>query len=132
MINYTLKCHDCEQECEAWFSSSADFDKQQESGLIECPICSSKNVGKGLMAPTVKTSSDKDYNTRAILRRARLYVEEHFEDVGSRFADEAIAITRGEKDEREIYGTVDNDAREKLADEGVEYAKIPWIPKEDA
>lgn len=132
MINYTLKCHDCRQECEAWFKNSDDFDKQKDNGLLECPICNSKNVDKGLMAPSIVSSNDTIYDRRAILRKLRQYVEGNFENVGERFADEAIAIAHGEADERDIYGEIDKKAEEKLAKEGILYAKIPWTPKEDA
>ena len=52
MIRYALKCeHD--HGFEAWFSASADYDGQAERGLIECPFCGSRDIGKQIMAPAV-------------------------------------------------------------------------------
>ena len=133
MIKYTLQCHDCNYECESWFQSISSFEEQKDRGLLECVSCGSKNVDRGLMAPRVKTSSSpQDNDPRAILRNARKYVEKNFENVGDRFVDEAVAISRGEAEERAIHGKVDDEGRERLADEDVPYVEIPWVPTEDA
>lgn len=52
MIRYALHCTRG-HAFEGWFGSSADFDGQQEQGLLECPICGSREVAKALMAPAV-------------------------------------------------------------------------------
>lgn len=36
---------------EAWFGSEADFRSQMERGLVECPMCGSQSLRKGLSAP---------------------------------------------------------------------------------
>ena len=50
MISFTLKCSHG-HEFEAWFGSSADFDDQQERGLVRCPFCEDTSVSKALMTP---------------------------------------------------------------------------------
>lgn len=50
MISFTLKCSDG-HEFEAWFGSSADYDDQQERGLVSCPFCNNTSVSKALMTP---------------------------------------------------------------------------------
>lgn len=43
----------CPQEhvFEGWFGSEADYRSQIERGLVECPLCGSKQLRKGLSAP---------------------------------------------------------------------------------
>lgn len=59
MIKYTLVC-DAPHTFEGWFRNSDDFDAQCARGLVMCPVCSSTDVKKGLMAPAVSTSRKKD------------------------------------------------------------------------
>lgn len=68
---------------------------------------------------------------RAVLQRLRAEVERSCEHVGDRFADEALAIHRGEAQARGIYGDTTPEQAEKLAEEGVQVARIPWIPRAD-
>lgn len=58
MIKYTLVC-DKIHTFEGWFRNSDDFDAQCERGLVVCPICGSKHIKKGLMAPAVSTARKK-------------------------------------------------------------------------
>jgi hypothetical protein len=68
---------------------------------------------------------------RSMLQRMRAEVEKHCENVGDRFADEARAIHRGESKERGIYGQSTPEQAEALADEGIDVAQIPWVPRAD-
>jgi hypothetical protein len=52
MIRYRLKCEK-RHEFEAWFASSAAFDRQAKRGLIACPRCGTAKVHKSLMAPSI-------------------------------------------------------------------------------
>ena len=52
MIRYRLNCNKA-HEFEAWFGSSAAYDRQAKKGLVECPACGSKKVTKAMMAPGV-------------------------------------------------------------------------------
>ena len=52
MIRYRLACRDG-HEFEAWFASSAAYDRQEADGLLQCPHCASREVRKALMAPNV-------------------------------------------------------------------------------
>ena len=51
--------------------------------------------------------------------------------VGPTFADEARKIHRGEVDPRGIYGETSPEQAEALLDEGIEIARIPWVPRAD-
>ena len=58
MIRYALSC-DQDHGFEAWFGSSSDYDDQAERGLIECPVCLSKQIRKQMMAPAVSGTKKK-------------------------------------------------------------------------
>ena len=68
---------------------------------------------------------------RAMLQRVRAEIEAKCENVGDQFADEARAIHRGDSEVRGIYGEATPAQAESLADEGIEIAAIPWIPRAD-
>lgn len=68
---------------------------------------------------------------RAMLQRLRAEVEKNCDYVGGEFADEARRIHRGEGDRRGIYGEASPAEAEALADEGIEIARIPWVPRAD-
>lgn len=59
MIRYKLRCHK-HHEFEAWFGSSAAYDRQAKRGLVTCPDCGSKKVQKALMTPGVSTRSSTE------------------------------------------------------------------------
>ena len=68
---------------------------------------------------------------RAMFQRLRTEVERNCDYVGEQFADEALRIHRGEADPRGIYGETTPEQAEALAEEGVDIARIPWVPRAD-
>ncbi len=68
---------------------------------------------------------------RALLQRMRAEVEKRCEYVGDTFAEEARRIHNGESVARGIYGETTPDEAERLADDGIEVARIPWVPRAD-
>ncbi|WAJ29670.1 DUF1178 family protein [Antarcticirhabdus aurantiaca] len=56
MISYSLRCRPGSHGFDAWFRSSADWEKQAGLGLVSCPICGATEVEKALMAPAVVTA----------------------------------------------------------------------------
>ncbi len=52
MIHYAVRCTGG-HEFDGWFKSSAAFDAQCATGLIECPVCASTTVTRAMMAPRV-------------------------------------------------------------------------------
>lgn len=142
MIRYQLRCA-AGHGFEGWFPSIKAFDEQAEAKLVMCPECGGRDVGKELMAPAVKsdvpvcTPFTKEAQLRDALRRLRATVEAHCDDVGDRFAQEALrrhdqSFERAERTGRGIYGTMNASEREALEDEGVAFAAIPWIARSDA
>lgn len=70
-------------------------------------------------------------HVRAMLQRVRAEVEKNCDYVGDGFATEARRIHRGESDRRGIYGEASPAEAEELADEGIDIARIPWVPRAD-
>ncbi|MBI1393323.1 MAG: DUF1178 family protein [Alphaproteobacteria bacterium] len=133
MIKYALRCARS-HEFEGWFRSSLDFDEQQSTAELSCPVCGSSDVQKAIMAPAISTrrdagSSPKVAEIRAAMTeaaaRARAYVEKNFEHVGARFPEEARRIHYGETDARPIYGEASAGEVRELMDEGVPVAPVP-------
>lgn len=142
MIRFNLICGDDERhEFEGWFSSSADFDAQTERGLVTCPHCGSKKVGKALMSPSVSTARGKEATTRLAmnrqqkavmdqLRQAVKTIRETSEDVGKKFPEEARRIHYGEAEERGIIGQANPQEVKALVEEGIGVAPLPDLPEE--
>src|SRR5579862_6371723 len=158
MILFALRCTGG-HEFEGWFRDNATYDRQSGRGLIACPECGSTKVEKALMAPRLGRSTKGQAEpvaapqnevqaevpapaaaeqppTPAQVRHAlqvlRRHVERHFEDVGPKFAEEARRIHKGEAKIRGIYGEATPSDTEKLLEEGIEVASIPWLPSSDA
>jgi hypothetical protein len=66
---------------------------------------------------------------REALIKVRTEVEKNCEHVGDKFAEEARKIHYGESDKRGIYGETSDEEAEALADEGIEFGRLPWIPR---
>jgi hypothetical protein len=139
MIRYALHC-DLDHGFEAWFSSSADYDDQSARGLVECPVCGSRSVGKQIMAPAVagtkRTALDAGEAGRVremmmqAVREVRTHVEQNFDYVGDAFAREARAIHEGRSEKREIYGEATPAEVRALRQDGVPCAPLPALPPE--
>jgi hypothetical protein len=131
VIRYALTCeHD--HPFEAWFASSADYDDQAARGLVECPFCASRRVAKQIMAPAVagtKRTAAAQPVPQAVMmeamQRMRRHVEESFDYVGERFAEEARQIHAGEAEARGIYGEASPREVKALVEEGVPIAPLP-------
>ncbi|MBV8888067.1 MAG: DUF1178 family protein [Alphaproteobacteria bacterium] len=137
MILFALRCG-AGHEFEGWFRDGAGFDAQQEAGEIACPECGDATIEKALMAPSIGRSRESKgrpqmpAQMRAALTELRKQVEANCDYVGERFAEEARRIHYGETDPRGIYGEASRDESRALADEGVQFAWVPWVPSGDA
>lgn len=139
MIRYDLTCRK-DHRFEGWFASSAAYDEQAAKGAVACPVCNSRKVAKAPMAPSVAKTPSTRASTKALTPAAmraalvelRRHVEGNAEHVGENFADEARAIHHGEAEDRPIYGDTTPEEGEALAEEGIQVARIPWVPVGDA
>ena len=136
MIRYALVC-DLDHGFEAWFRTSADYDDQAARGLVECPVCGSREVRKQIMAPAVSGTKRSALPADAakmqtmmttLAREVRRHVETNFDYVGDAFAREARAIHEGRSEKREIYGEATPAEVRKLKDDGVPVAPLPTLP----
>ena len=66
---------------------------------------------------------------REALLKVREHVEKNCEHVGEEFAEEARKIHYGESDKRGIYGETSDEEAEALAEEGIEFGRLPWVPR---
>ena len=148
MIHYQLRCG-ADHQFDGWFASSAGFDRQAAAGLVACPKCGDARVSRALMAPALAgprpaqepraaagpaqaaVSPDIPDGVRAVLQRIRSEVERNCDNVGPAFADEVRRMHRGETERRGIYGDSTPEQAQALADEGIEVARIPWVPRAD-
>ncbi|HEX4111317.1 MAG TPA: DUF1178 family protein [Stellaceae bacterium] len=149
MILFSLRCT-AGHEIEAWFRDNATYERQHARGQIVCPDCGSTAVTKAPMAPRLAKSRGEPAPPPATpapaqpvppptptefrrgLQEMRRYIETNCEHVGPRFAEEARKIHRGEAKARGIYGEATESESEALADDGIEVARIPWVPSSDA
>lgn len=127
---------------EGWFGSEADFAKQHDQSMVQCPICGETSVTKKLSAPRLNLMAgrgshlgttpvgvelESDAMTRAWFEVARAIVA-NTTDVGSRFAEEARRMHYQEADERNIRGTTTADEVHALLDEGIDV--MPFVMPE--
>jgi hypothetical protein len=136
MILFSLRCA-ADHEFEGWFRDGDGFDAQQKAGEIACPECGDTRIEKAVMAPNISRSRQKAPATspaqmRAALIELRRQVETNCDYVGERFAEEARRIHYQEVDPRGIYGEASADESRELAEEGISFGRIPWIPTTDA
>ncbi|MFT8633953.1 DUF1178 family protein [Novacetimonas hansenii] len=152
MILYRLRCEG-EHEFEGWFPNSASFERQAEKGLLSCPYCGGHDITRALMAPAIRRGSGDapvmpdtpdappaqlpdtvalPDAAMALLQKMRDVIEGHCVNAGEQFAAEALKMHRGEKEATAIYGSVTEDEREMLDDEGVEVLTIPWVRPADS
>lgn len=155
MIKYQLTCKK-KHSFDGWFRDSATYDRQEARGLLECPICGSKKVERALMAPRIGKKGGKaavpapapageaaatmaaqvaggapamPAEMRKMLLAVREQVEKNCDYVGPKFAEEARRIHYGETEKRSIYGETSDKEAAALADEGIEFGRVPWVPR---
>jgi hypothetical protein len=131
MIRFSLRCTS-DHEFEGWFRSGDSFEAQQQGGEIACPECGDHQVEKALMAPAIsrgKSTSPQltPAQMKAMLLAVRRQVESNCDYVGERFAEEARRIHYGETDPHGIYGEASESESRELAEEGIEFGRIPWV-----
>jgi hypothetical protein len=137
---FNLACeHD--HRFEGWFGSADDFDTQLANGLLECPMCASRDIRKMPAAPRLNLANPPEpsrpaemaeqpkqptpQQVQAMMVRMARHLIENTEDVGTRFAEEARKIHYREAPERGIRGVATRDEAQELSDEGIEVVAFP-------
>lgn len=142
MILFNLRCPK-EHVFEGWFRSGDAYEEQLEAKTISCPVCGSRKVEKAPMAPRIgkgaekaaarqQADSEKAAQLMTALRELRTKIEAEGDNVGERFAEEARRIHYGEVETRSIYGQSTDEEAEELREEGIPFARIPWVPRQDS
>ena len=151
MIVFDLHC-DSDHAFEGWFASSDAFEKQQASGMLQCPMCGTPSVKRlpsaprlnlGASAPSTALSSAAPPQSGEAADRARLIAAqtafyrhlkqmlEQSDNVGSRFAEEARRIHYKEAPERQIHGSATREETVDLLEEGIPVLPVPFDIKDD-
>jgi hypothetical protein len=156
MIRYALVC-DQRHNFEAWFQSSADYDKQAKRALVSCPACSSTKIEKAIMAPSIGRAgkreeraivanelpatppapaapvamlSPQEREVRKKLKELRDHLIKNADDVGQKFPEEARKMHYGEIEHRSIYGEASPQDAKELYEEGIDFHPLPALPDE--
>jgi hypothetical protein len=56
---YNLACH-LDHHFEGWFASEVDALSQQETGLLTCPVCDSKEIVRLPSAPRISKRASRE------------------------------------------------------------------------
>ena len=156
MILFDLKCRKG-HVFEAWFRDGATAEKQIAGRKIACPSCGTAKVAKAPMAPRIgkggrpamvesgtpkpnqpqgavmtKEMASKAVELRKELGELRKKIEANCDYVGGQFAEEARKIHYGETEARGIYGETSEEQARELTDEGIEFSRVPWLPRQDS
>lgn len=129
---------------EGWFVDEADFQHQVARGILTCPLCGHHEIVKLPSAPhlnlrsdprdtqlvdatgTVATSSEPDAQAlQTAVWQALRHLVRQSDNVGDRFADEALAMHRGDIEARSIRGRATQEQTQQLLDEGVDVVPLP-------
>ena len=142
MVIYDLCCEN-QHQFEGWFKDSDDMQQQIKRGILRCPVCESHNIikmptasklsksGKHDVAITNNKQSLDEYNqAQKILGKVHEYLDQNYVDVGNNFADEAMKMHKGEKEEQNIRGIASKKQINELHEAGVATLPIPPKPVE--
>jgi hypothetical protein len=155
MILFELRCSK-DHHFEGWFRDGKGYEAQIKAGKLVCPVCGSRRIEKAMMAPRIgRGARSKSAKTEAtnlpvpaaapappaqqaemkavqMLRDLRTQIEANCDYVGPAFAEEARKIHYGEAEARGIYGETSPEEAESLDEEGIEFARVPWVPRQDS
>ncbi|MCH7544512.1 MAG: DUF1178 family protein [Proteobacteria bacterium] len=146
MILFDLKCAK-DHVFEAWFKDGDSFTVQSKTGKILCPVCATRDITKAPMAPRLarrRAGEGRSSNgtpdpeaehiaaAKQVIEALQHKVEENCDYVGENFAEEARKIHYGEVEKRGIYGEATDMEAGDLEDEGIEFHRLPRLPKSDA
>ncbi len=138
MIIYDIKCENG-HKFEGWFKDRQAWIEQQTKRLVLCPVCSSDQVEIAPSSPAYVSSGSRAPAQGAnappgpaqTLLSLHQFIDQHFEDVGNKFADVALGIHYGDEEKRNIKGTTTPQEEANLKEEGVQFVKIS-LPKMDS
>ncbi len=122
---------------EGWFDDGNAYEDQKARGLLICPVCNDADISKIPTAFSIKAAHPEKAPALAQKELARLakklaeFIENNFDNVGSRFATEALKIHYGVTEPRNIRGTSTQEEEKTLKEEGIEFIKIPVVSDDE-
>jgi hypothetical protein len=133
---FNLSC-DNDHAFEGWFASTEEFDRQQHSNQVECPVCGSHGVRKLLSAPRINlgatapqekqlVTTANDAAMQSLMLQMAQHIRSHTEDVGEQFPEEARRIHYDEAPKRSIRGLASREQAAELAEEGIDVLPVPF------
>jgi hypothetical protein len=140
MIVFDLRClHG--HAFEGWFASGEEFTRQQDAGLVRCPVCDVAQVerrpsakvrvrkggtGTDVAPPRSAPQAGVAGFPPELIAKLREIVR-NTEDVGERFPEEARKIHYDEAEKRSIRGKASREEADALLEEGIDFAPLPPI-----
>ena len=94
------------------------------------PNINTKNTSKNIKKNNKKKLAQDNLENQ--IKKFRKYIEKNTDNVGKNFAEEARKIYYGETKSRPIRGESTEKEAQELAEEGIQFSKLPWHTKEDA
>jgi hypothetical protein len=138
MIVFDLQCP-AGHVFEGWFDDSLDFERQQECGMLTCPVCEATDICKIPSTFAIKSASPHPPQAppsadlmAAMGEKICEFVKNNFDDVGADFATEALKMRYGVSQQRNIRGHSTKQEEKMLKEEGVPFMKIPLIEPRDS
>jgi hypothetical protein len=136
MIAYDLRCGR-EHIFEGWFDDQVSYENQKKKGLISCPFCNDTNISRLPSTFAIKSSHSAKYCseqkslTPLLEKQIVEFFEKNFDNVGSKFAAEALKIHYGVSEPRNIRGISSDEEEKTLRKEGIKFIKIPMPASSD-
>ena len=103
--------------------------KDEAAEIVEAPATAPTPAPSPEQQQMSALAKQMPKELREALLKVRAEVEKNCEHVGDKFAEEARKIHYGESDKRGIYGETSDEEAEALAEEGIEFGRLPWIPR---
>jgi hypothetical protein len=136
MIAFDMECSQG-HVFEGWFDSLKSFEEQNAKKLVKCPYCDDANIRKIISQVAVKRADSEVQKAPEAIDYQRLakevidYIHKNSDDVGTRFAAEALKMHYGVTEKRNIRGSATYDEEKTLKEEGVQFFKLPLPKTED-
>lgn len=131
MIAFDLHCSKG-HAFEGWFEDSKAYEGQKKRGLLTCPVCNDDAVTKVLSPVAIKSAAPQlpqlgkaQAELKALHKQVTDYIENNFDNVGPKFATEALKIHYGAAEPRNIRGVSTKEEEKQLKKKGIEFFKLP-------
>jgi len=136
MISIDMECSNG-HIFEGWFDSLDSFEDQNANNLVICPFCDDSTVRRVLSPVAVKRSTPSERDIMSLVDYQQLaqevvdHIRNNSEDVGQKFAAEALKMHYGVIEKKNIRGFATTEEENVLKDEGIGFFKIPVFKEDD-